>query len=100
MLRYIPALLAVLALALAVGGCAGKKTKQTYLNVDQVFAVYDKDNDGKITQAEFTARFQDKLKADQAWKKLDRDNNGFVERTLNNDAPLNVWNEVETQNLP
>ena len=44
MLRNVPAVLAVLALALAIGGCSAKSpkpAKQTYVNIDQVFAVYD-----------------------------------------------------------
>ena len=103
MLRLVPAALAVLALALAMGGCSAKSAKpakQTYLNMDQVFAVYDADNNGKITKEEFTAKFQQKQNAETAWKKIDKDNNGFVERTLNDDAPLRVWNDVESQGLP
>ena len=103
MLRNVPAVLAVLALALAIGGCSAKSpkpAKQTYINIDQVYAAYDANGDGKITKEEFTAKFQQKQKADTAWKKIDKSNNGFVERTLNDDEPLRVWNDVESQNEP
>lgn len=93
MLRKGSVALIALALVAAIGGCAGKKK---YATVNDVFAVYDANNDGKITKEEFTVHFKDKQKAETAWKKLDSDNNGFVEQTLNNDAPLRVWNEVET----
>ena len=103
MLRNVPAILAVLALALAIGGCSAKSPKpgkQTYINIDQVYAVYDANGDGKITKEEFTAKFKQKQKAENAWKKIDKNNNGFVERTLNDDEPLRVWNDVESQNDP
>lgn len=93
MLRKASVAVVALALAVGVGGCAGK---QKYATVNDVFVVYDANNDGKVTKDEFVARFKDKEKADVAWKKIDTDNNGFVERTLQGDAPLRVWNEVET----
>ena len=101
MLRHISAALAALALVGLIGGCAGKKTaKKPYATTDELFTVYDADKDGKITKEEFMVRMKDKQKAETAWKRLDTDNNGFVERTLNGDAPLRVWNDVETQDLP
>ena len=103
MLRNVPAVLAVLALALVIGGCSAKSpkpAKQTYINIDQVYAVYDANGDGKITKEEFTAKFKQKQNAENAWKKIDKNNNGFVERTLNDDEPLRVWNDVESQNDP
>ena len=69
------------------------------LTTDDVFAVYDVNKDGKITQDEFVAHFKDKQKAATAWKKIDTDNNGFVERTLQGDAPVNIWNAVEDTSI-
>jgi hypothetical protein len=101
MLRHVSAALTALALVGVIGGCAGKKTaKKPYATSDEVFAVYDANQDGKITKEEFVVRMKDKQKAESAWKRLDTDNNGFVQRSLDGDAPLNVWNEVESQNLP
>ena len=93
MLRKASVAVVALALVAGIGGCAGK---QKYATVNDVFAVYDTNNDGKITKDEFVVHLKDKEKADVAWQKVDKDNNGFVERTLQNDAPLRVWNEVET----
>ncbi len=97
MVRQTMAFAAALALVSLIGGCAGKKT---YATTDAVFVTYDADKNGIITKDEFTTRWKDKQKAETAWKKVDTKNNGFVERTLNNDIPLSVWNDVESQNTP
>lgn len=78
---------------LVLGGCAGKKG---YASVDEVFAAYDTNRDGRITKEEFTATFHDKEQADQAWKRIDSKGNGFVDRELAGDMPLDVWRGVET----
>ncbi|WP_043643646.1 calcium-binding protein [Solidesulfovibrio carbinoliphilus] len=97
MVRKTMAILAVLTLAAALGGCAGKKG---YASADEVFVKYDTDKNGVITKEEFTAKWQDKQKAETAWKKIDAKNNGFVDRVLSNDIPLSVWNDVESQDTP
>ena len=86
---------AILSLA-SLTGCAGKKG---YASVDEVFAVYDANHDGRITHDEFVATFHDKERADQAWKRLDPEGNGFVDRKLAADKPLNLWQGVETDNI-
>lgn len=91
------AILAVLILVAAVGGCAGKKG---YASMDAVFVNYDTDKNGVITKEEFVSKWRDKQKAETAWKKIDSRNNGFVDRTLANDTPLNVWSDVESQDTP
>ena len=48
MLRKASLALIALALVAGIGGCAGKKK---YATVNDVFAVYDANNDGKITKA-------------------------------------------------
>ena len=90
-------MLVVLVLLVALGGCAGKKPR--YATVDDVYAVYDVNKDGKITQEEFVSHFKNKDKAMTAWKKIDVNNNGFVERSLQDDTPLRVWNSVESDSL-
>ena len=97
MLPKASVILLALAFLIALGGCASKKQK--YATTDDVFAVYDVNKDGKITQDEFVAHFKDKQKAATAWKKIDTDNNGFVERTLQGDAPVNIWNAVEDTSI-
>ncbi|MHC1791145.1 EF-hand domain-containing protein [Solidesulfovibrio sp.] len=97
MLRKTSAVLAALALLGVIGGCAGK-TK--HASTESLFTTYDVNKDGRITQEEYVVRSKDKQKAATAWKRLDQDGNGFVERTLNGDAPLRVWNDVESQDLP
>ena len=98
MLPKASMILVMLALLVAIGGCAGKK--QRYATVDDVYAVYDVNQDGKITQEEFVSHFKNKDKAMTAWKKIDVNNNGFVERSLQDDTPLRVWNSVESDNIP
>lgn len=101
MLRHVSTALAALALVGLIGGCAGKKTaKKPYTSADEVFAVYDTNKDGKITKDEFMVRMKEKQKAETAWKRLDTDNNGFVTQSLDGDAPLRVWNDVESENMP
>ncbi len=97
MVRRGMAMVAVLLLVAAVGGCAGKKG---YASADEVFVKYDTDKNGVITKEEFVSKWKDKQKAETAWKKVDTKNNGFVDRVLNNDIPLSVWNDVESQDTP
>lgn len=97
MVRKISAILIVLALAAALGGCA---KKAGYASADEVFVKYDTDKNGVITKEEFTSKWKDKQKAETAWKKIDTKNNGYVDRVLNNEIPLNVWDDVESQNTP
>ena len=96
-MRKSVAVLAGLAVMAGLAACAGKKG---YSSIDEVFAVYDTDRNGVITKEEFTSKFTDKQKAETAWKKIDVKGNGFVDRSLANDMPLNVWDQVETPNLP
>lgn len=93
MMRIFWILALSLALLAAVGGCAKKKS---YTSLDEVYAKYDVNKDGRITKEEFVAQWQDKQKAETAWKKIDRKNNGFVERVLDNDIPLDVWSAAES----
>ncbi|EFL49427.1 EF-Hand domain protein [Solidesulfovibrio fructosivorans JJ]] len=103
MVRYVMGILAIVALIAALGGCAKKQSQQHpkgYATMDEVYLKYDVNKDGVITKDEFVAQWKDKQKAENAWKKLDVKNNGFVDRVLNNDAPVSVWNDVESQNTP
>ncbi len=89
----------ILAGLVALGGLGCARKQQT-ANVDAIFIKYDTDRNGRITRDEFTVRWKDKQKADTAWKKLDPTGNGFVSRTLANDVPFDVWDEIETQSEP
>ncbi len=93
MTRVLLILTLALALLAAVGGCAKKKG---YTSLDQVYAKYDVNKDGKITKEEFVAQWKDKQKAETAWKKIDTKNNGYVQRVLDNDIPLDVWSAAES----
>ena len=97
MLPKASVILVALTFLIALGGCASKKQK--YATTDEVFAVYDVNKDGKITKDEFVTHFKDKDKAATAWKKIDTNNNGFVERTLQGDTPLRIWNDVENTDI-
>ncbi len=97
MMRIFWMLAVAMSLLVAVGGCAKKKS---YTSLDEVYAKYDVNKDGKITKEEFVAQWKDKQKAETAWKKIDRKDNGFVDRVLDNDMPLNVWSAVESDNTP
>jgi len=87
-----------LALAAAIGGCASKK--KAYSSVDEVFVTYDNNKDGVITKEEFIDHWHDKQKAATAWQRVDAKNNGFVDRALANEQPLDVWSQVESNDLP
>lgn len=97
MMRIWVGLAMAVALLVAMGGCAKKKG---YASTDEVYMKYDTNKDGVITKDEFVAKWQNKEKAENAWKTIDQKNNGFVDRTLNNDAPLNVWSAVESNDDP
>ena len=96
MMRIFWTLAVAVSLLVAVGGCAKKKS---YASLDEVYAKYDVNKDGKITKEEFVAQWKDKQKAETAWKKIDRKDNGFVDRVLDNDMPLDVWSAVESNDL-
>jgi hypothetical protein len=97
MMRKSVVILACLAMLAVLGACAKKKG---VASVDDAFVKYDIDKNGVITKEEFTATVKDKQKAETAWKKIDVKNNGFVDRALANDMPLDVWRSVESDNLP
>ena len=99
MVRKTIATAICLTMAWTVGGCA-TKTKKPFSSVDAVFMTYDADRNGVITKEEFVSHWQDKQKADTAWKRIDAKNNGFVDRSLANEQPIELWNAVETDNLP
>lgn len=97
MVRYVVAAAMVLTFLLAVGGCAKKKG---IASMDEVYVKYDANKDGVITREEFMTKWRDKQKAEAAWKQVDTKNNGFVDRVINNDAPLDVWRSVESNSDP
>lgn len=97
MMRKAATAVICLALVSLLGACAKKKG---YASAGEVFGTYDADKNGVITREEFLAKWQDKQKAQNAWKKIDTKDNGFVDRKLNDEIPVSVWNEVESQNLP
>lgn len=98
MARYCMGILAVAALIVVMGGCAKKQSQPQFVNMDAVYVKYDTNHDGVITKEEFMAQWQDKQKAETAWKKIDMKNNGFVDQVINNDAPVSVWNAVSSDN--
>ena len=67
-------------IALAKGG--GKKggQKKGKPTVEELLKQFDKDNDGKLSPAEFTELVQAQVKqrAGKAFKKADTDGNGFL----------------------
>lgn len=96
-MRIWVALAVALTLLAAMGGCA---KKNGYASMDEVYMKYDTNKDGVISKDEFVAKWKNKQKAETAWKSIDKKNNGFVDRTLNNDTPLNVWSAVESNDDP
>lgn len=88
----------VVALAFCGLGCA-KKQPHPYSSVDEVFVRYDVDNNGVITREEYVSQWKDKQKAATAWKHIDKQGNGFVDRTLANDVPLDVWSQLESDDM-
>jgi len=90
--------LVVACLALLLGACA--KKKGTAVSIDEVFVKYDLDKNGVITKDEFVSQWHDRQKAETAWKKIDAQNKGAVDRTAARDLPLDVWDNVESQDMP
>ncbi|MHC1713471.1 MAG: calcium-binding protein [Solidesulfovibrio sp.] len=97
MVRKTVVILACLAMIVVLGACA---KKSGYTSVDEVYTKYDTDKNGVITKEEFASKWTDKQKADTAWKKLDSKNNGFVSRAMAGETPLDVWSDVESNNMP
>ncbi len=90
-------LLTTLTAAALLGACA---SHQHFNSMDEVYVKYDLNKDGVITKQEFVSQWRDKEKAENAWKKIDVKNNGFVQRGLDDEAPLNVWQSVESNSDP
>jgi hypothetical protein len=97
MVRKTVVILACLVIVLALGACA---KKHGYTSIDEVYTKYDADKNGVITKEEFASKWTDKQKADTAWQKLDPKNNGFVSRAMAGETPLDVWSDVESNNMP
>ncbi len=92
---------AILIVGMAVGGLGvGCAKKQDAGSRDAVFMKYDINRNGSITKEEFVSQWRNKQKAETAWQQIDTKGNGYVDRVLANDIPMNVWDDVESQDDP
>lgn len=94
-MRRVFAAMCVLSLLLCGLGCARHHTA----SVDEVFIHYDTDRDGVITKKEFTSQWKDQIKAEAAWKRVDKTQRGSLSRPQANAVPLDVWSELEQNNI-
>ena len=87
--------LAALAAGLILGslGCAGK---QSAGSMDETFMRYDTNRDGVITREEFVGHWQDKQQAATAWKLLDKNDSGSLDRGQAKALPIDVWGQLES----
>jgi len=76
-------------------GCA----KHHFASLDEVFILYDVDKNGVITKEEFLSQWKDQKKAAAAWEKVDKERKGSISRAQANDIPLDVWSDLEMDNL-
>ena len=89
---------ALILCALTLSGLACAKHHE-YSSMDEVFIHYDIDKNGIITKEEYVSQWQDKVKGEAAWKKLDKAGNGSLTRPQANNIPINVWSDLEQDNL-
>lgn len=91
--------LAAMAAGLVLGGlgCAGT---QNTGSLDASFMRYDTNRDGVITREEFVSHWTDKQRADTAWKQLDKEGSGSLDRTRAKALPIDVWGQLDSQNTP
>jgi Ca2+-binding EF-hand superfamily protein len=83
------------AAALAAGiGCAGKG------GLSSGAAKLDADKDGKISRAEFMARYQSKEKGNTLFNRLDASGDGFLDRDETGTYPDDYWAKTETNQEP
>lgn len=84
-----------MAAVLATGiGCAGKG------GLSKGAAALDTDKDGKISKAEFIARYENKQKAMTLFQKLDSSGDGFLDHNETGTYPDDFWAKTETNAEP
>lgn len=95
-MRRVCFVLVLCALTLSGLACA---RHHAYTSMDEVFIRYDIDKNGIITKEEYVSQWKDKIKGEAAWKKLDKTGNGSLTRPQANDVPLDVWSDLEQDNM-
>jgi|GEM_PF-4980611 len=85
----------LLTLLLSGLGCA----RSHPASVDEVFIRYDTDRNGVITKEEFTSQWKDQIKAEAAWKRVDKTQKGSISRIEANQIPMNVWSDLDQDNM-
>lgn len=88
---------AVLAVGL-IGGGLGCAAKQNTNAMDAAFIRYDTNRDGVLSKQEFVEHWQDKQRADTAWKQIDQEGAGSIDRARGKALPLDIWDQIESQN--
>jgi len=88
----------VLAAGLVWGGF-GCASRQNTNAMDATFIRYDTNRDGVLTKEEFVQHWQDKQRADTAWKKIDQEGKGSVDRMRAKSLPPDIWGDIESENI-
>ena len=52
-----------------------------------------------LTKEEFVQHWQDKQRADTAWKKIDQEGKGSVDRMRAKSLPPDIWGDIESENI-
>ena len=69
---------AVVLLALVATSVIAEQTSSNNNNVDDVFGMMDKDEDGRVSQAEFFALMHDTDESKQLYESEDKNSDGFI----------------------
>lgn len=79
----------VCAVLVCGAGCAGKGA-----------AALDADKDGKVSRAEFIARYKDKGMAQTRFQRLDQNGDGFLDKNETGIYPDDYWSQTESNEEP
>lgn len=92
--------MALVAALVAFGGVGCATKAKSTAGLDAFFMNYDGNRDGVVTHEEFTAQWHDQVKAENAWKKIDKASAGSVTRSQAADTPIDVWGDLESDREP
>ncbi len=84
----------VCAVLLCGAGCAGKG------GLPKGASALDSDKDGKISRAEFIARYKDGSLAQTRFQRLDQSGDGFLDNNEAGNYPDDYWDKTESNEEP
>jgi Ca2+-binding EF-hand superfamily protein len=85
---------AVCALCLCGAGCAGTS------GLSKGAAALDANKDGKISRAEFIARYKQSGATETRFQRLDKSGDGFLDKNETGTYPDDYWAKTESNDEP